>query len=161
MIELERKFLVNKLPNLKNIKNKEICQGYLNINSEPILRIRKYGTKYFLTYKYKNDLTKSQKVNSCIEYELPITKKAYENLSKKIEGINIIKTRYYIKLNDKLTAELDIFHEGLDGLRMVEVEFNSLEDANKFVIPDWFGPEVTNDKKYRNSNLSQKRISKR
>jgi CYTH domain-containing protein len=57
--------------------------------------------------------------------------------------------------NNKLTAELEIFHDKLEGLAMVEVEFSSKEEANQFVIPNWFGAEVTNDAKYRNSNLSQ------
>ena len=36
---------------------------------------------------------------------------------------------------------------------IVEVEFKSLEDANKFIIPAWFGEEVTNNDKYKNKNL--------
>ena len=153
-MEIERKFLIKEMPNLENVESKEICQGYLNVDSEPILRIRKYGLEYFLTYKYKNQISESSKANSCIEYELPITEKAYNNLSRKIEGIIINKTRYYIKLNDKLTAEVDIFHDELDGLNIVEVEFSSIEEANAFIVPNWFGKEVSHDKKYRNSSLA-------
>ena len=54
-----------------------------------------------------------------------------------------------------MTAELDIFEEDLKGLVIVEVEFDSVEEANAFSAPDWFGEDVTNSGKYHNSYLSQ------
>ena len=38
---------------------------------------------------------------------------------------------------------------------LVEVEFESVEQANSFVPPEWFGDDVTNDKRYHNSYLSK------
>ena len=89
------------------------------------------------------------------EYNLPLTEEAYTHLRPKIDGLLIAKTRYLIPLNDKLTAELDIFEEDLKGLVIVEVEFDSVEEANAFSAPDWFGEDVTNSGKYHNSYLSQ------
>ena len=89
------------------------------------------------------------------EYNLPLTEEAYTHLRPKIDGLLIAKTRYLIPLNDKLTAELDIFEEDLKGLVIVEVEFDSIEEANAFTSPDWFGEDVTNSGKYHNSYLSQ------
>ena len=43
----------------------------------------------------------------------------------------------------------------LEGLLIVEVEFNSKELANSFVPPIWFGKEVTMDLKYKNETLSK------
>ena len=37
---------------------------------------------------------------------------------------------------------------------VVEVEFNSLEDANNFEVPNWFGKEITEDLRYKNDNLA-------
>ena len=34
------------------------------------------------------------------------------------------------------------------------VEFKSLEDANSFVVPTWFGKEITEDVRYKNDNLA-------
>ena len=48
-----------------------------------------------------------------------------------------------------------IFEEDLKGLVIVEVEFDSIEEANAFTSPDWFGEDVTNSGKYHNSYLSQ------
>ena len=36
----------------------------------------------------------------------------------------------------------------------MEVEFKSLEDANSFVAPTWFGKEITEDVRYKNDNLA-------
>ena len=76
-------------------------------------------------------------------------------MKPKADGIFIEKTRYLIPYNDKLTIELDIFHGKLAPLMLAEVEFDSVEEANAFTPPDWFGEDVTNSSKYHNSNLSQ------
>jgi adenylate cyclase len=36
----------------------------------------------------------------------------------------------------------------------VEVEFKTEEESDQFVIPNWFGKEVTDDEKYKNKNLA-------
>ena len=88
------------------------------------------------------------------EYNLPLTKEAYEHLLSKIDGLLIAKKRYLIPLNEKLTAELDVFEQELSGLLLVEVEFDTVEEANSFVPPAWFGEDVTNSGKYHNSYMS-------
>ncbi len=153
MQEIEKKYLIKKLPNLENIPFKTIKQGYLNTKGEPTLRIRQIDNEYFLTYKFTEKEKKNKDINICNEYELPITKKAFNHLQTKIDGIMIEKQRYNINIG-KYTAELDVFTGKLEGLIIVETEFPSLEEANNFIKPDWFGDDVTNDKKYRNSYLA-------
>ena len=147
-MEIERKFKVINLPNLDNVRCVKIIQGYLNTDSEPTLRIRKYDEEYFLTYKYSR---KDLEVNVCDEYELPITEECFNNLLNKIDGILIEKKRYFI---DEI--ELDIFDGEHEGLMLAEVEFDSIEDANNYNKPSWLGEDVTKDKNYRNSYLSKK-----
>ena len=74
----------------------------------------------------------------------------------KIDGILIDKIRYLIPLDEKHTAELAIFQGTLAPLRIVEVEFETEEDALSFVPPNWFGDDVTNSRQYHNSNLSKR-----
>lgn len=146
-MEIERKYLVRKLPeNLEQYNKKEIAQGYLC--TEPVVRIRRSNDDYYMTYKGDGLMVRE-------EYNLPLTKEAYDHLRPKIDGLLIAKTRYLIPLDGKLTAELDVFEEDLNGLVIVEVEFNSVEEANAFHAPDWFGEDVTNSGKYHNSYLSQ------
>ncbi|MBQ2408137.1 MAG: CYTH domain-containing protein [Bacilli bacterium] len=147
-MEIERKFKVEKLPNLQNVKKAKIIQAYLNTDSEPTLRIRKYNDEYLLTYKYSK---KDNEINVCNEVELPITEECFNNLLTKIEGNIIEKTRYFIN-----EIELDIFEGKYEGLILAEVEFESIEDANRYNKPNWLGEDVTKDKNYRNSYLAKK-----
>ena len=146
-MEIERKFLVKTLPEgLDSYKCKHIEQGYLNTN--PDVRIRKSDEDYILTYKGDGMLCRE-------EYNLPLTKEAYEHLKAKIDGTLIQKRRYLIPLADRLMAELDIFEGKLAPLQLVEVEFETKEDAERFAPPVWFGEDVTYSTKYHNSTMSQ------
>lgn len=147
-MEIERKYLVNYLPEyLENYEQKRISQGYLCTN--PVVRIRRSNDDYFLTYKSRGLMVRE-------EYEMHLTAEAFEHMIPKIDGILIDKIRYMIPLDEKHVAELDIFQGTLAPLRLVEVEFESIEDANAFVPPVWFGDDVTNSGEYHNSNLCKK-----
>ncbi len=43
----------------------------------------------------------------------------------------------------------------LEGITLAEVEFTSVEEANAFLAPDWFGEDVTYDSRYHNSEMSK------
>lgn len=89
------------------------------------------------------------------EYNLPLTKEAYEHLREKVDGRLIVKTRYEIPLDDRHKIELDIFHGDLAPLILAEVEFADEDEANQFTPPEWFGEDVTFSSRYHNSNLSK------
>lgn len=147
-MEIERKYLVKNLPEeLQSYEKKHISQGYLCTN--PVVRIRRSDNEYFLTYKGQGLMERE-------EYEFSLSAEAFEHMLPKIDGILIEKIRYLIPIDEIHTAELDVFQGVLAPLRLVEVEFSSLEDANTFVPPDWFGDDVTNSGDYHNSNLSKK-----
>lgn len=147
-MEIERKYLVKSLPeNLEQYEQKRISQGYICTN--PVVRIRRSNDDYFLTYKSRGLMARE-------EYEMPLTAEAYEHMLPKIDGILIDKIRYMIPLDEKYVAELDIFQGTLTPLRLVEIEFESIEEANAFVPPAWFGDDVTNSGEYHNSNLSKR-----
>lgn len=145
-MEIERKFLVNEIPaNLHKYEKEEIIQGYISI--DPTIRLRKSNDEYNLTFKSKGHLKRE-------EMEFPLTKEQFENLWSKVESSTINKSRYNIPLENDLIAELDIYHEGLDGLLTVEVEFVSEKDSERFIPPQWFGKDVTHDSRYKNSNIA-------
>lgn len=145
-MEIERKYLIKRLPeNLSQYQCKRIAQGYICTN--PVVRIRKSDDEYYLTYKGKGLMARE-------EYNLPLTQEGYEHMLPKIDGRLIEKSRYLIPLDGKLTAELDIFEGDLAPLIIVEVEFDSLDAANSFIPPEWFGEDVTESRKYHNSNLA-------
>ncbi len=152
MKEIERKFLIKSLPeNLEQYSKKEIEQGYFDILN-PVLRIRKYNNEYILCHKFR-DKNNTSKASICEETELPLNFESYNCLKKKIDGRILTKTRYIIPLQNNLKAELDDFHGYLEGLIVVEVEFKNENDANNFMPPEWFGEDVSFDKRYKNSKL--------
>ena len=84
-------------------------------------------------------------------------REAYDHLAPKTDGLLIQKTRYKIPFLEKYTIELDIFDGELAPLTLAEVEFESVDEANAFVPPEWFGEDVTYSTEYHNSTLSQKK----
>lgn len=144
-MEIERKYLIPKLPgDLSSYPFRNIEQGYLS--TSPVIRIRKDDQKYELTYKSKGLLIRD-------EYNLPLTKNAYEHLLPKTDGRIIRKRRYMIPIENGLTVELDIFEDDLAPLVLAEVEFPDEAAAMSFLPPDWFGTDVTFSKEYHNSYL--------
>ena len=142
-MEIERKFLIKEMPDLNQYEHKDIVQGYLN--TSPVVRIRRDGDKYYLTYKGGGMMARE-------EYNLPLNEAAFEHMLPKCDGRIINKTRYLIPL-DPYTIELDVFHGDHAPLIMAEVEFPSIEEAGSFIPPQWFGADVTQDPAYHNSNM--------
>lgn len=150
-MEIERKFIPKQLPDcLEQYPYHEIEQGYLCTN--PVVRIRKMDHSYFLTYKSAGLLAHE-------EYEFPLSEEGYLHLREKADGILITKRRYLIPLDALHTIELDIFRDSLEGITLAEVEFSSVEEADAFIPPEWFGKDVTYDKRYHNSEMSKGSLS--
>lgn len=143
--EIERKFLLGEQIDLKNIDWVEINQSYIGVN--PVSRVRKMGNKYFYNQKGTGTLVRE-------ENEKEISEDTYNKIIKYRIGRTINKLRYRIPLENELVAELDYYLDDLSPLVTVEVEFKSLEDANAFVVPSWFGKEITEDVRYKNDNLA-------
>lgn len=147
-MEIERKYLIARenLPaDLDAYPHRQIEQAYLC--TEPVVRIRRQDTEYYLTYKSKGLMVRE-------EYNLPLTEKAYMHLREKADGVLITKTRYLLPSSQGLTIELDIFHGRHEGLFLAEVEFPNEDAAGAFTPPDWFGEDVTFSSRYHNSTLS-------
>ena len=70
-MEIERKFLVKKIPDLTNLQAIYIEQGYLSFSPE--VRIRKKDEKFYLTVKSDGDIVRE-------EYEIEISQNTYEEL---------------------------------------------------------------------------------
>jgi len=154
--EIERKFLVSEdvaMDYMKRCKAgefsfHEIEQAYLT--TDPVVRVRKSDDEYYLTYKGKGLMVRE-------EYNLPLTEEAYNTLKSKADGNVIAKTRILIPY-DKFTIEFDVFKAPFEGYYVAEVEFESDEEANNFTGPEWFLDDVTNDRKYHNSNMSRMKL---
>ena len=152
-MEIERKYLVDRLPeDLDGYPHVEIEQCYLC--TSPTVRIRRMGDVFILTVKENLSKGRAGEAIHNREEEFLLSADSYERLKSKCEGRPVLKTRYKIPLDGGLTAELDIFHGVHDGLRLVEVEFPDTEASDAFTPPDWFGEDVSADRRYRNSWLA-------
>ncbi|EDY85100.1 adenylate cyclase [Verrucomicrobiia bacterium DG1235] len=145
--EIERKFLVDSLPEeLPQQKSKRLRQGYL-ASGEDEVRIRHDQESYTLTCKRGHGLKREER-------EIEITQKQFDALWPLTETCRVEKTRYLIPAG-KLTIELDVYHGRHRPLIVAEVEFDSVEESQKFSPPLYFGVEVTKDQSYKNRQLAQ------
>jgi adenylate cyclase len=147
-LEIERKYLVSEPPaDYLSWDCRFIEQAYLC--TDPVVRVRRDGDEYYMTYKSKGLLARE-------EYNLPLNQEAYHHLLAKADGIVLTKKRYKKKLEGSgLQVELDVFSGTYEGLMLAEVEFSSVEEANAFTPPSWFGRDVTFSGEYQNSRLSK------
>lgn len=142
--EIERKFLVTG--NTWRTGNPTpFRQGYLNRDKERTVRVRIAGTHAFLTIKGPSIGASRAE----FEYEIPVTDA--EQLLLLCDGPLIEKTRYLVQ-HHGMTWEVDEFHGANAGLVVAEIELQS--EMQGFSKPEWVNTEVTNDKRYYNSNLA-------
>jgi CYTH domain-containing protein len=148
-VEIEKKFLVKKLPdNLNQYTNFEIIQGYLSLSKSFEERIRKQSGIYTKTTKEPDNS------GYRIEREEYITENMFNESWPKTDGKRIKKIRYQIPYQD-FVIELDKFSDENSELILAEVEFKSEQEIKNFKIPVWFGEEVTTNPKYKNANLAK------
>ncbi len=147
MAEIERKFRVGEVPGLEAAERIAIEQGYLAIDREAEVRVRRAGEEHWLT-------TKRGHGDHREEVEIAIGTADFERLWPLTAGRRIAKTRHRIDLDGDLTAEIDVYAGELAGLRVVEVEFPDAAAEHRFEPPDWFGEELTGDERFANQALA-------
>jgi len=148
-IETEHKYLINHELWQQIIPNKsvQIKQAYLLTDPNKTIRIRTAGNAGFITIKGKTIGASRPE----FEYEIPI-----EEANQLIESFCselIEKTRYYV-VHENKTWEVDVF-EGMNvGLIVAEIELD--DEDEEYKKPNWVTQNVTDDRRYANSNLSLK-----
>lgn len=145
--EIERKFLVEDIPfDLSQFKCSVIKQAYLC--TDPVMRLRQKDDNYIFTFKGSGQVKR-------VEFEYPLSQEQFYNLWKNVIGKKIVKKRYFVPLDNNLTAELDIYEGEFLGFKNVEVEFHSEEAALDFIPPKWFGEDISFNPEYANANMSK------
>jgi len=153
MLENELSFLVGELPDLGGAARKEIEQHYLSAGPSP-LRLRRIGDGFELTKKLDLDPADMSRKE---EITVPLTAEEFQRL-RPLAIRSLAKMRCYLPLTGGLTAEIDVFHGGLEGLTMVEVEFPDETSRRSFVPPPWFGRDVSQEDWSANSYLAGKNL---
>ncbi len=148
--EVERRFLVDDPAVVEEHAERSavVRQGYVAIDPDGAqVRVRHIGDASVLTVK--------RGWGECrFETELDIADETFDSLWPLTEGRRVVKRRFFGEISDDLGFEADVFEDSLAGLAIVEVEFGSVEEANDFEAPGWFGREVTDDDRYSNVRLA-------
>ena len=147
MLEIERKFLMDGFPiGLELISEVEIEQGYVSF--DPEVRIRKAVDKntgkeeFRLTIKGDGDLTRS-------EIETDITSDFYYDTVDFLD-VNMIQKDYKKYKLGPWKLEVACVDPGTDrAFYYGEIEFPTEQDAKDFVVPSYFGREITFNEEYK------------
>jgi adenylate cyclase len=148
--EIERRYLVDDATTAEDRaeRSEVIRQGYVAIDPDGTqVRVRKLGDETLLTVKRGAGRER-------FEAELQIGESDFDDLWPLTEGRRIEKRRHYGDAGAGAEFEADVFAGPLAGLVVVEVEFDSAGDSERFQPPGWFGREVTEDERYSNVNLA-------
>ncbi|MBY8884731.1 hypothetical protein K7472_07715 [Streptomyces sp. PTM05] len=151
--EIERKFTVAEhwqVPD--DAVGLHLRQAYLTPPGAPVeFRVRAAGNARALTAK-SFDSASGAMVRQ--EVEFAIDPAVFEQLWELARRDSLSKFRWSVPLGDEHLASVDEYDGPLSGLRVVEVEFGSVEEARDFRPPSWFGEEVTGDPAWSNRELA-------
>ncbi len=148
-VEIERRFVVAHLPDALVLDpGTPMRQGYLTDGGAVAVRLRITAAAAVLTVKAGAGLQRT-------EVEVPLPADEAEQLWPHTAGRRIDKTRYHVPLADGHIAEVDRYHDALDGLVTIEVEFADVATAERFAPPAWFGTEVTGRPEWSNAALAR------
>jgi CYTH domain-containing protein len=141
--ELERAYLINKIPNnLEKCRKLYIKSVWLSQGKEALrIQMKKLGKKtdYNITKKYYKPSNSYDRK----EVTIKLTKGEFIKLDK-IGETSVEQIRYFYPLG-KYMLEIDIYKGKLDGYSRIEVEFNSYSEYKRFSPPSWFGKEIKSD----------------
>ncbi len=159
-LEIERKFLLKSLPNIKPSQSVEIDQYYLK-NSSGIWERARTWISDNGDIKYIHTIKKSVSKGVNMEDEYFMTEEDYLTFKNKchLSGSDsrFIKKIRYIYPNGDLYWEVDQFD---NGYQLIIAEIEIPIKSYKLVIPDFIKEvmllEVTGLKQFNNRNLSLK-----
>jgi adenylate cyclase len=142
MRELERTFLAKYVPQgIASFQCKEIIDIYIPKSSRhPVLRLRKSGERYEIT---KKEPVKEGDASHMNEQTITLAREEFDAL-KRVHGKVIHKFRHNYPFGPH-NAEIDVFQEDLEGLVIIDFEFNSIEEKDAFKMPEFCLAEVTQD----------------
>jgi adenylate cyclase len=146
-VEIERKFLVIGEGWRNRGRAERIRQGYLVAQPGLSVRIRRAGSRAFITVKSGA----AGPTRAEYEYDIP-PEHADEMLETLCSRPVIEKWRHTVDVGGAVWT-IDEFRGALAGLVLAEIELDHPDQPVD--LPDWIGAEVTGDPHYLNANLAK------
>jgi adenylate cyclase len=149
-VEIERKYLLSRMPRMRGARRQDIIQGYLpgtNIRERVRAISSANGKQYFRTLKVGSGMVRTE-----VEEEIGVD--LFQKLWRLTRGRRIRKRRYLVETENG-TWTIDKFKDR--SLYLAEIE---LEDEHAEIsIPTWLKDiivsDVTDDPSYTNSALAR------
>ena len=142
-LELEYTFLARRMPvEIEGVSPKRLTDIYIpdSATQHPRLRLRQKGNSYELTKKTPvNEGDASAQIESTIQLDV----EEFEALAK-VSQKRVVKDRYAVDING-FAAEVDVFRDNLEGLVVIDFEFDSEEERAAFVRPEICLADVTQE----------------
>lgn len=147
--EIERKFLVSRVPPLEGLDGNPMRQGYIALDPADgtEVRLRREAGRDTLGIKRGGGIVRH-------ETEIVVDSATAEGLWALTEGRRLEKTRYGL-VERGVRVDVDVYTGVLEGLVVAEVEFESEAEARAFERFDWMGEEISGDARYRNNVLAR------
>ena len=132
-IELELTYLAREMPpEIKGIQPVVMEDVYFPDNvSHAQLRARHKGDKYEIT---KKQPLKEGDASVQTEQTISLTKPEFEALT--LSSTKKVKKLRYNTLINNYPAEVDVFQDALEGLVLIDFEFETAEDKELFKQPE-------------------------
>ena len=153
MKEIERKYLLKDsilfLIDDYGLKKHKISQFYTTIKPDKGVRYRQMDDRYFKTVKYGTGASRD-------EEEGEISEKKFHKKFKDHIKESIRKNRYLFHFEGK-EYSIDVFKKAFKGLYILEIEFQSMEDFERFELPPTLKThvikDVSFDESFKNKNM--------
>lgn len=149
-IERERRWLCNEVPQELVVGSKALSDIYFSETQLRLRVVRDLATNAFqFKLTRKADISPNSRIITTIylsESEL--------DLFARLPGKRLEKVRHSLRLSDGNIASVDVFSGSLDGLRLIEMEFESEAGMTSYQPPKFAGAEVTADLRYNGGNLA-------
>jgi len=145
--ERERRWLVERLPNLPPLRVYDITDCYIEASRLRLRHMKGDGVADEMKLTKKGELNNSTRIITTIYLD----QDEFELLSK-LEGRRITKRRYYFAGTAEISV--DVFQGKNSGLIMAEVEFATMALLESYRPPSWVGKEVTYDETFSGGYLS-------
>ena len=147
-MEIERKWHMKQEPKLLALTHTRMSQSYLSLTPE--VRIRRYEdlmhgdpNRYDLTIKSEGTLAREEIIKD-------LTADEYRILLEMTGGLPpIVKDHKTFDWQGHTLEYSVVDSERGGGFSYAEIEFPSVEEANVFTPPAWFGEETTQQQTYR------------
>lgn len=157
LVERERRWLCHEVPRSLVVQTEAITDLYVTGSQ---LRLREArpldGSAPRLRFSRKGDIDARTRLITSIY----LPEDEFAVLARSLPGIRLKKLRHRLQSVAGVTVAVDEFQGELEGLLLVEAEFDTAEQLAAFPMPPFAVREVTDDPRYTGSYLAKHGLPK-